>query len=262
MTKEGDTTRQVNVDIGSDISKEIEEESDRKVLTRKDNDVQVAVLMRASSSSDGELKIVEDNGQVQAKMDSDTKVIMRSYVDGRSEDDDGEQEKLIKNGATIADIDIAQDSSGGLRVASQPYYSAVTIDDEVASSGSSSASKTFTVNNIGDEGQHVICKLDNTFDSVTNVRVDVDGSAATKVDSYDDLDGKEDVFLVKSRSNGRIDLLVQFSSTSGSSAGYHTASSSRNVTVDSNSSGRLSATSFKLYALGGIAALVLAAAPM
>jgi hypothetical protein len=268
MTKKGDTTQQANVGIGSTISTK-KNESDRKVLMRSDNNVEVAVLMRASSSSDGELMIVKDEGQVQAKMDPDTKVIMRSYVDGRSEDDDDDdiQEKFIKNGTTTADIDIAQDSSGSLRVASQPYYSDVSINGGSTSSGSSSASATFTVDKSDDQGQHVICKLDNTFDSVTNVTVN--GNAATKVDSYEDLNGDQAKFLVKSRSNGRIDLLVHFgSSTSGSSAGYRTASNSREVTVegessdDDNSSGRLSATSFKLYALGSIAAVVLAAAPM
>jgi hypothetical protein len=272
MTKKGDTTRQVNVGIGSTISeKKGEEESDRKVLTRSDNNVEVAVLMRASSSSssDGERMIVKDK-QVQAKMDSDTKVIMRSYVDGRSDEDDDDddiQEKFIKNGTTTADIDIARDSSGSLRVASQPYYSDVNIKEASASSGSSSASATFTVAKSVDEGQHVICKLDNTFDSVT--KVTVNGEAATEVNSYIDLEGNVDKFLVKSRSNGRIDLLVHFgSSTSASSAGYRTASDSQKVEVegessdDENSSRRLSATSFKLYALGSIAAVVLAAAPM
>lgn len=267
MTKKGDTTQQVNVGIGSTISTK-KNESDRKVIMRSDNNVEVAVLMRASSSSDGELQIVEDDGQVQAKMDPETKVIMRSYVDGRSEeDDDDTQEEYIKKGTTTADIDIAQDSNGSLRVASQPYYSDVSINGASTSSGSSSASATFTVDKSDDQGQHVICKLDNTFDSVTNVRVN--GNAATKVNSYEDLDGDQAKFLAKSRSNGRIDLLVHFgSSTSGSSAGYRTASNSREVTVegessdDNNSSGRLSATSFKLYALGSIAAVILAAAPM
>jgi hypothetical protein len=193
---------------------------------------------------------------------------MRSYVDGRSEeDDDDTQEEYIKKGTTTADIDIAQDSNGSLRVASQPYYSGVSITGGSTSSGSSSASATFTVNKNGKEGQHVICKLDNTFDSVTSVTVN--GEAAARVTSYEELKGDQDKCLVKSRSNGRIDLLVHFgSSTSGSSAGYRTASNSREVTVegessdDDNSSGRLSATSFKLYALGSIAAVVLAAATM
>ena len=193
----GDDSQYVAVNLSSS-AEAASESSERVVVTTEDGTEGVFLVV-----GDGELT-VNDQGNVSASLEGDSKLAFRSYPEGRTEDDQ-QQEQLITSGQAAAEVYVMQQSeSGGEAVADVVQYGDNTT---VEVTQQSEGAVRMTAERSKHQGKVVITSVsDEVVDATNDVQVTVDGEAAAQASSYSALQsaidgGDTSKFLVRQQAS-------------------------------------------------------------
>lgn len=172
---------------------------------------------------------VNDDGDVSAKLASDSKLVFRAYPDGRS-DQDSSQEQLIADGKAAGEV-YAMQRDGEVVTDTVTYGQQMTLSAEQ----SSEDTVKVTADRAASEGKVVITSVSKeAVGTVSDLSVEVSGGAAAEVSSYSELKsaigGDESKYMVRQQSSGsakaHADVLVAFNHFS-----------TRTATISGNDSG-------------------------
>ncbi|WP_123537851.1 hypothetical protein [Halosimplex salinum] len=151
---------------------------------------------------------VTDDGNLTAAVAEDSRLVVRSYTDGRTDDDERE-ERLIANETAAASVYVM--SQGEQRVTDVVTYgqdTAVEVEERAA------GRVDMTVERSAHEGRVVLTHVsDETFESASDVQVAVDGEAAASASSYAELrrateGGDTSKYMVRQSSEASADATV------------------------------------------------------
>ena len=191
------------VALGLNASSEAETESNQRVLVTTDSGTTAAVMVVGEGNV-----TVNDEGNVTAAVESESRLIVRSYSEARTEDDE-ETEDLIVNGTAAAEVYV--DEQDNEHVTGSVVYDAntsVTVDAE------SESSVNMTIDRSEHEGKVVIASA-SQFDaeSTEDVTVRVDGEVAAAASSYSELraasdNGSTSKYMVRNSASAEADVLV------------------------------------------------------
>lgn len=152
---------------------------------------------------------VNDDGDVTAQLESDSKLVFRAYPEGRDEAD-RKQEKLIANGTATAEVYVMEED--GETVTDTVTYSQETT---VTAEQSAEDEVQVTVDRTASEGKVVVTSVSKAaVGSTDDLNVRVDGEAAAKASSYSELQGAigsdQSKYLVaeEGSAKARTDVLV------------------------------------------------------
>lgn len=197
VVRAGGSSQYVSANLSEGVEPAQESES-RVVVTHEDGSRGVFLVV-----GNGEVT-VNDRGNVTARLDSNGRLVYRSYPEGRS-DDDQQQEQLIMNGQAAAEVYIvAAGEEGSEQTADVVSY---TEDTTVEVTEQSEGTLRMTAQRSQQEGRVIICTVSQqAFDSVQDVNVTVDGEAATRVSSYGELEsaaqgGDNSAYMVRQQSS-------------------------------------------------------------
>lgn len=172
--------------------------TERVVVTHADGTQGVFLVV-----GDGEVT-VNDRGNVTAQIGSGDRLVYRSYSEGRSSDDE-QQEDLITSGEAAAEVYVVTEE-GGEQAADVVQYSE---DTTVEVTEQSEGRLRMTAERSESEGKVIITTVsEEAFDSVQDVNVTVDGQAATEVSTYSDLraaasGGDRSAYMVRQESSAQ-----------------------------------------------------------
>ena len=203
--RSGGESQYVTVNVSA--SSQAESESDRRVVVTNDDGTQGAFII----VGDGAVT-VNDQGNVSADLGSDSTLVFRSYSDGRSDEDDRE-EQLIAEGTAAAEVYVMESGEdGGELAADVVQYSE---DTAVEVTERSEGTVRMTAERSESEGRVIITSVsEQAISSVEDLQVTVDGEAAAEASSYSELEGAlgsdESAFLVRQTSSAEAsaDVLV------------------------------------------------------
>ena len=188
-------------------SAETESESDQRVVVTNENGAEGTFIV----VGDGEVTI-NDQGNVSANLESNGKLVFRSYSDGRNEDDE-RKEQLISEGKAAAEVYVMQKSEQGGELAADvvQYGEGTTVEVTQQTEGT----VQMTADRSQQEGKIIITSVsEQAISSVEDLQVTVDGEAAAEASSYSDLEGAigsdTSKFLVRQQSSAQAsaDVLV------------------------------------------------------
>ena len=188
-------------------SAETESESDQRVVVTNENGAEGTFIV----VGDGEVTINEQ-GNVSANLESNGKLVFRSYSDGRNEDDE-RKEQLISEGKAAAEVYVMQESEQGGELAADvvQYGEGTTVEVTQQTEGT----VQMTADRSQQEGKIIITSVsEQAISSVEDLQVTVDGEAAAEASSYSDLEGAigsdTSKFLVRQQSSAQAsaDVLV------------------------------------------------------
>ena len=188
-------------------SAETESESDQRVVVTNENGAEGTFIV----VGDGEVTI-NDQGNVSANLESNGKLVFRSYSDGRNEDDE-QKEQLISEGKAAAEVYVMQKSEQGGELAADvvQYGEGTTVEVTQQTEGT----VQMTADRSQQEGKIIITSVsEQAISSVKDLQVTVDGEAAAEASSYSDLEGAigsdTSKFLVRQQSSAQAsaDVLV------------------------------------------------------
>lgn len=189
------------VEIGLNEDASVESAGDGRVVVTTADGTKATVL----ATGDGAVS-VNDDGNVTAAVEGESRVVMRAYADGRS-DADAKTEDLIANGTAAASVYLTGDGTD-----------TVTYDGETAVEVTRRAEGTveMTVDRSSHDGTVVVTSVaESTFESAEDVEVSVDGSAAARASSYAELEsaangGETSKYMVQggSSASASADVLV------------------------------------------------------
>ena len=188
-------------------SAETESESDQRVVVTNENGAEGTFIV----VGDGEVTI-NDQGNVSANLESNGKLVFRSYSDGRNEDDE-QKEQLISEGKAAAEVYVMQKSEQGGELAADvvEYGEGTTVEVTQQTEGT----VQMTADRSQQEGKIIITSVsEQAISSVEDLQVTVDGEAAAEASSYSDLEGAigsdTSKFLVRQQSSAQAsaDVLV------------------------------------------------------
>jgi PGF-CTERM protein len=188
-------------------SAETESESDQRVVVTNENGAEGTFIV----VGDGEVTI-NDQGNVSANLESNGKLVFRSYSDGRNEDDE-RKEQLISEGKAAAEVYVMQESEQGGELAADvvQYGEGTTVEVTQQTEGT----VQMTADRSQQEGKIIITSVsEQAISSVEDLQVTVDGEAAAEASSYSDLEGAigsdTSKFLVRQQSSAQAsaDVLV------------------------------------------------------
>ena len=188
-------------------SAETESESDQRVVVTNENGAEGTFIV----VGDGEVTI-NDQGNVSANLESNGKLVFRSYSDGRNEDDE-RKEQLISEGKAAAEVYVMQKSEQGGELAADvvEYGEGTTVEVTQQTEGT----VQMTADRSQQEGKIIITSVsEQAISSVEDLQVTVDGEAAAEASSYSDLEGAigsdTSKFLVRQQSSAQAsaDVLV------------------------------------------------------
>ncbi|PSQ09507.1 hypothetical protein BRC95_00685 [Halobacteriales archaeon QS_5_68_33] len=188
-------------------SAETESESDQRVVVTNENGAEGTFIV----VGDGEVTI-NDQGNVSANLESNGKLVFRSYSDGRNEDDE-QKEQLISEGKAAAEVYVMQKSEQGGELAADvvQYGEGTTVEVTQQTEGT----VQMTADRSQQEGKIIITSVsEQAISSVEDLQVTVDGEAAAEASSYSDLEGAigsdTSKFLVRQQSSAQAsaDVLV------------------------------------------------------
>ncbi|WP_224447778.1 PGF-CTERM sorting domain-containing protein [Haloprofundus salilacus] len=189
----GEEGQYVRANVSSDA--EAETEGDRVVVTTANGTTGAFVVV-----GDGNVTVTEE-GDVAAELGADDKLVFRSYVGERSQDD-REQERLISDGKAAAEVHVMQ--RGGEMVTDVVTYA---NDTTVETAEQSENAVRMTVDRTSDEGTVLVTSVS---EAAGDVSVTVDGEAAAEASSYGELEsaangGDSSAYMV---TEGSADVLV------------------------------------------------------
>ncbi|SFR99536.1 hypothetical protein SAMN05216559_2224 [Halomicrobium zhouii] len=170
-----DEAQYVEVGLGGEASAD-QSSDDRLVVTTANGTEQAYVV-----AGEGNVTL-NDEGNVTAALERDSRLVVRSYPNERSSDDE-EQERMIANGTAAASVYLLQD--GEEAVTDTVDYGQ---DTTVEVSERSANRVNMTVSRAESEGKVVIVSASEAaFDAADDVEVSVDGEAAAEASSYAEL---------------------------------------------------------------------------
>lgn len=189
----GESGQYVTVNVSSGAS--AEHDGDRRVVVATDDGSETAFLV----VGDGNVT-VNDDGHVSAELNEQSKLVTRSYADGR-EEDDRSQERLVSDGTATAEAYV---SDGGDSAANVVQYGDDTAV-EVTETGEGTV--RMTAERSTSEGTVLLTTVsESAVESFEDLQVTVDGAAAAEASSYGELesaadDGSNSMFLVRQQSS-------------------------------------------------------------
>lgn len=127
---------------------------------------------------------VNENGNVSAKLEGDSKLVFRSYADGKSEQDE-QTEKYIASGKAAAEVYFEQ-QNGEMVTDTVTYGQETTVEAKQTAEGKVQV----TVDRAQSTGKIVVTSVSEAaVGSVEDVSVSFQSGAATEVSSYSKLEG-------------------------------------------------------------------------
>ena len=219
------------VELGMNASSSAETTSDGRVLVTTDDGTKAAVMV----VGDGDVA-VNDDGNVTANVKAESKLVVRSYSDERTEEDE-QTEQLIANGTAAAEVYV--DHQDGERVEGTITYDQ---DTNVTAEAESESAVNMTIDRAESEGKVVIASTSQfAAESSDDLTVRVDGDAAAQASSYSELraaadDGDTSKYIVKSSGSAEAsaDVLVAVNHFSERSVSIADADGDGSDTGDSN----------------------------
>ncbi|WP_233560688.1 PGF-CTERM sorting domain-containing protein [Halobellus sp. Atlit-38R] len=193
----GDDSQYVAVNLSSS-AEAASQSSERVVVTTEDGTEGVFLVV-----GDGELT-VNEQGNVSASLEGDSKLAFRSYPEGRTEDDE-QQEQLITSGQAAAEVYVMQQSESGSEAVADvvQYGDNTTVEVTQQSEGT----VRMTAERSEHQGKVVITSVsEEVVDATNDVQVTVDGEAAARASSYSALQsaidgGDTSKFLVRQQAS-------------------------------------------------------------
>jgi len=205
VVRSGGESQYVTVNVSS--SSQAESESDQRVVVTSEDGTQGTFIV----VGDGEVT-VNEQGNVSADLGSDGKLVFRSYSDGRSEEDQRE-EQLISEGKAAAEVYVMQKSEQGSELAADVVQH--SEDTAVEVTQQTQGTVQMTAERSQEQGKIIITSVsEQAISSVENLQVTVDGEAAVEASSYSDLESAigsdTSKFLVRQQSSAQAsaDVLV------------------------------------------------------
>jgi PGF-CTERM protein len=188
--------------VEASVSGESESESDGRVVVSNDDGSQGAFVV----VGDGEVTTNED-GDVVAQIDGDGRLVYRQYNEGRT-DEDETQEQLIQDGTATAEVYV----NGAAKSGSEAEGEATSVveygqDTSVEVQERSESQVNMTVERTESQGKVVITTVsESAVENAENLEVYVDGEAAARADSYGEVrsatqDGNQSRYLVRQDSS-------------------------------------------------------------
>ena len=205
VVRSGGDSQYVTVNVSS--SSQAENTGDQRVVVSSDDGTQGTFIV----VGDGEVT-VNEQGNVSADLESDDKLVFRSYSEGRSEEDE-QEEQAISDGQAAAEVYVMESSEQGSEFAADVVQ--YSEDTAVKVTQQSEGTVRMTADRSQDQGKIIITTVsEQAISSVEDLRVTVDGEAATEVSSYSDLESAigsdSSKFLVRQQSTAQAsaDVLV------------------------------------------------------
>jgi len=205
VVRSGGDSQYVTVNVSS--SSQAKSEGDQRVVVSSDDGTQGTFII----VGDGEVT-VNEQGNLSADLESDDRLVFRSYSEGRTEEDE-QEEQLISDGQAAAEVYVMESSEQGNEFAADvvQYSEDTTVEVTQQSEGT----VRMTADRSQDQGKVIITSLsEQAISSVEDLQVTVDGEAATEASSYSDLESAigsdSSKFLVRQQSSAQAsaDVLV------------------------------------------------------
>ena len=205
VVRSGGDSQYVTVNVSS--SSQAESEGDQRVVVSSDDGTQGTFIV----VGDGEVT-VNEQGNLSADLKSDDRLVFRSYSEGRTEEDE-QEEQLISDGQAAAEVYVMESSEQGSEFAADvvQYSEDTTVEVTQQSEGT----VRMTADRSQDQGKVIITSLsEQAISSVEDLQVTVDGEAAAEASSYSDLESAigsdSSKFLVNQQSSAQAsaDVLV------------------------------------------------------
>jgi len=200
----GGESQYVTANLSS--SAEAETAGDGRVVVETDAGTESAFVV----VGDGQVT-VNNAGNVSADLSENSRLVLRSYADGR-DDDDAKQEELIADGTAAAEVHVMDSEGGGDLVTDVASYGGDTSVDVTEASRGRVA---MTAERSRSEGTVVLTTVsERAIASTEDLSVTVDGEAAAQASSYSALRGAigsdESRYFVRQSSNAEAgaDVLV------------------------------------------------------
>ena len=188
--------------VHASVDGEARSEGDNRVVVSGNDGTQGAFFV----VGDGEATVNEE-GDVVARVDSDSQLVYRQYNEERS-DEDEKQERMIQNGTATAEVYVhsAAESGGeaeneGTSVVEYGQDTTVEVQER------SESRINMTVERTESQGKVIITTVsESAVENARSLEVYVDGEAATRVDSYSRVqqatqDGDNSRYLVRQSSS-------------------------------------------------------------
>jgi len=170
-----DAAQYVALNVSADS--EADQASDQRVVYETDSGATAAAMV----VGDGNVSVTED-GNLTAAVAEDSRLVVRSYTEARS-DAEATEERMIVNETAAASVYLMQ--QGDATVSDTVTYGR---DTSVEVSERAASRVNVTVERTASEGRVVITHVSNeTFESAEDVQVAVDGEAAASASSYAEL---------------------------------------------------------------------------
>ena len=205
VVRSGGDSQYVTVNVSS--SSQAESEGDQRVVVSSDDGTQGTFIV----VGDGEVT-VNEQGNLSADLKSDDRLVFRSYSEGRTEEDE-QEEQLISDGQAAAEVYVMESGEQGNEFAADvvQYSEDTTVEVTQQSEGT----VRMTADRSQDQGKVIITSLsEQAISSVEDLQVTVDGEAAAEASSYSDLESAigsdSSKFLVNQQSSAQAsaDVLV------------------------------------------------------
>lgn len=253
VVSSGDDSQYVVANLSSESSASAQ--SDSRVTVESGDGVEGTFVV----VGDGKVT-VNDDGDVSAKLPADSKLVFRAYPNGRSDEDES-QEQLIASGKAAGEV-YAMQRDGEVVTDTVTYGQQTTLSAE--QTGESTVE--VTADRATSEGKVVITTVsEEAVGSLSDLSVEVSGGAAAEVSSYSKLksavDGDESAYMVRQQSSAsaRADVLVAFNHFSKRTASISSADSAAATTTESGGDGSGSSGGSPGFGVG-VAVVALAAA--
>ena len=189
-----DQSQYVALNLSGDASAEQANE-ERVVFTAEDGRTSTAMVV-----GEGNVTVTE-SGNLTASVEEDSRLVVRSYAESRTEADETEEEMIV-NGTAAASVHVMQ--QGGEAVTDVVTYSE---DTTVEVTERAEGQVTMTAERSASEGRVVLTHVsESTFESAEDVQVEVDGEAAAQASSYAEIQqvtngGDTSKYMVQSASS-------------------------------------------------------------
>ena len=190
------------VSLGLNASSEAETTGDGRVLVTTDSGTTAAVMVVGEGNA-----TVNDDGNVTATVAAESRLVVRSYSDDRTEDDE-RTERLIANGTAAAEVYV--DQRDGEQVNGTITYDS---DTEVTVDAESESAVNVTIDRAEHQGKVVIASASQFEAESDDLTVRVDGQAAAQASSYSELraaadGGSTSKYMVRNSASAEADAEV------------------------------------------------------
>ena len=192
--------------VHASVDGEARSEGDNRVVVSGNDGTQGTFLV----VGDGEATVNEE-GDVVARVDSDSQLVYRQYNEERSEEDE-EQERMIQDGTATAEVYVHGAAESGDESGDEAESEGTSVveygqDTDVEIQERSESQINMTAARTESQGKVIITTVsDETFGSAESTEVFVDGEAAAEADSYGEVqqatrDGDNSRYLVRQSSS-------------------------------------------------------------